>query len=48
MADRAVLVVVPEDGTQGVYEGRTPGTHEVYEVRFGTVGLDLDLPAGPT
>ncbi|MFF8190906.1 hypothetical protein ACF05L_08475 [Streptomyces bobili] len=39
MADWAVLVVVPQDGT--------PGTHEVYEARFGAVGLDLDLLAGP-
>ncbi|WP_454319905.1 hypothetical protein [Streptomyces phaeoluteigriseus] len=39
MAEWAVLVVVPEDGT--------PGGHDVYEARFGAVGLDLDLMAGP-
>ncbi len=36
MADWANFVVVPEDGA-----------HEVYEARFGAVGLDLGLLAGP-
>lgn len=36
MANWATFVVVPEDGD-----------HEVYEARFGAVGLDLDLLAGP-
>ncbi len=36
MANWATFVVVPEDGA-----------HEVYEARFGAVGLDLDLLAGP-
>ncbi|MGK5630319.1 hypothetical protein [Streptomyces sp. URMC 123] len=36
MSDWAMYVVVPEDGA-----------HEVYEARFGAVGLDLDLLAGP-
>ncbi|WP_329124417.1 hypothetical protein [Streptomyces sp. NBC_01353] len=39
MADWATYVVVPEDGAA---DG-----HEVYEARFGAVGLDLDLLAGP-
>ncbi|MEU1181442.1 hypothetical protein ABZ464_28130 [Streptomyces sp. NPDC005820] len=36
MADWATYVVAPEDGT-----------HEVYEARFGAVGIDHDLLAGP-
>ena len=36
MAEWAVFVVVPQDRT-----------HEVYEARFGAVGIDLDLLAGP-
>ncbi|WP_460071870.1 hypothetical protein [Streptomyces sp. YKOK-I1] len=36
MADWATYVVVPEEGA-----------HEVYEARFGAVGLDHDLLAGP-
>ncbi|MFD9035282.1 hypothetical protein ACFVZW_29720 [Streptomyces sp. NPDC059567] len=39
MADWATYVVVPEDGGAD--------RHEVYEARFGAVGLDLDLLAGP-
>ncbi|MFD7325628.1 hypothetical protein ACFV9D_31840 [Streptomyces sp. NPDC059875] len=39
MANWATYVVVPEDGGDG--------SHEVYEARFGAVGLDLDLLAGP-
>ncbi|MFF3935410.1 hypothetical protein [Streptomyces phaeofaciens] len=36
MAEWAVYAVVPPSGT-----------HEIYEARFGAVGLDLDLLAGP-
>ncbi|MEU1539421.1 hypothetical protein ABZ461_15080 [Actinacidiphila glaucinigra] len=36
MADWATYVIVREDGG-----------HEVYEARFGAIGLDLDLLAGP-
>lgn len=36
MANWVTYVVVPEDGV-----------HEMYESRFGAVGLDLDLLAGP-
>ncbi|MEU4094656.1 hypothetical protein [Streptomyces sp. NPDC026673] len=36
MADWATYVIVREDGD-----------HEVYEARFGAIGLDLDLLAGP-
>lgn len=36
MADWATYVIVREDGG-----------HEVYEARFGAIGPDLDLLAGP-
>ncbi|MFD9487469.1 hypothetical protein ACFWBX_26580 [Streptomyces sp. NPDC059991] len=39
MADWATFAVVPEDGDHERYE--------LYESRFGAVGLDLDLLAGP-
>lgn len=39
MANWATYVVVPEDGGGD--------RHEVYEARFGAVGIDLDLLAGP-
>ncbi|MEU6878762.1 hypothetical protein [Streptomyces sp. NPDC046712] len=39
MANWATYVVVPEGGAVG--------GHEVYEARFGAVGIDLDLLAGP-
>ncbi|WP_418961079.1 hypothetical protein [Streptomyces tritici] len=37
MANWAMYVVIPEDG----------GAHETYAPRFGAVGIDLDLLAGP-
>jgi hypothetical protein len=54
MADWATYVVIPEDGgsdgSGGSGGSDGSGGHEVYEVyeaRFGAVGLDLDLLAGP-